>query len=142
MPAPSSGRDSRRGSKASGETGLQSSDRKEKAKSTQYGQPGAGSTAQRPQQGTRTTSAPLVERRRGSGYAANLQRLPPSQEHVAQAGTGAAEAGQDEDEVTGVVGAMRQYEPFRSPQVCETTCGGLLREHTNILRSLKSPCLR
>jgi len=37
---------------------------------------------------------------------------------VAQAGTGAAaEAGQDEDEVTGVVGAMRQYEPFRSPQV-------------------------
>jgi hypothetical protein len=117
MPAPSSGRDSRRGSKAGGESGLHNLERKEKAKSTQYGQPGAA--PQRPQQGTRTTSAPLVERRRGSGYAANLQRLPPSQEHVAQAGTGAAEAGQDEDEVTGVVGAMRQYEPFRSPQVCD-----------------------
>ena len=40
-------------------------------------------------------------------------------------GTGAAEAGQDEDEVTGVVGAMRQYEPFRSPQVCDTI--GIMR---------------
>jgi len=123
MPAQGSGRDSRRGSKASGESGLHNIDRKEKAKSTQVCGPpgalGAGSAPQRPPQGTRTTSAPLVERRRGSGYAANLQRLPPSQEHVAQAGTGAAEAGQDEDEVTGVVGAVRQYEPFRSPQVCD-----------------------
>lgn len=57
-----------------------------------------------------------MERRRGSGYAAGLQRIPPSQEY-AQAGTGAADAGQDEDEVMGVVGAVRQYEPFRSPQV-------------------------
>ena len=117
MPAPT-GRESRRGSKASGESGLHNIERKEKAKSTQvYGHSGIGSSPQRSQQGTRITSAPIVERRRGSGYAAGLQRLPPSQEHVAQAGTGAAEAGQDEDEVTGVVGAMRQYEPFRSPQV-------------------------
>jgi hypothetical protein len=110
---PASGRDSRRGSKASGEREAHNADRKEKAKSTLN----TGSAPQRPQ-GTRTTSAPLVERRRGSGYAAGLQRLPPSQEFVAQAGTGAAEAGQDEDEVAGVVGAVRQYEPFRSPQVC------------------------
>lgn len=81
---------------------------------------GAASAPQRPKLGTRTSSAPLVERRRGSGYAAGLQRLPPSQEHVAQAGTGAVEEGQDEDEVAGVVGAVRQYEPFRSPQVCDT----------------------
>jgi hypothetical protein len=107
MPAP------RRGSKASGESGAHNIDRKEKAKSTLN----TGSAPLRPQ-GTRTTSAPLVERRRGSGYAAGLQRLPPSQEYIAQAGTGAAEAGQDEDEVAGVTGAMRKYEPFRSPQVC------------------------
>lgn len=114
MPAPTSGRDSRRGSRASGESGPLNLERKEKAKSTQvYGQ----SSPQRSQQGTRITSAPIVERRRGSGYAAGLQRLPPSQEYMAQAGTGAAEAGQDEDEATGVVGVMRQYEPFRSPQV-------------------------
>ena len=114
MPAPTAGRDSRRGSRASGESGPHNLERKEKAKSTQvYGQ----SSPQRSQQGTRITSAPIVERRRGSGYAAGLQRLPPSQEYMAQAGTGAAEAGQDEDEATGVVGAMRQYEPFRSPQV-------------------------
>ncbi|GAB7322496.1 hypothetical protein MBLNU13_g03429t1 [Cladosporium sp. NU13] len=113
MPAPTSGRDSRRGSKASGESGPHNIERKEKAKSTQvYGQ----SSPQRSQQGNRITSAPIVERRRGSGYATGLQRLPPSQEYMAQAGTGAAEAGQDEDEATGVVGAMRQYEPFRSPQ--------------------------
>ena len=122
MPAPTSGRESRRGSKASGESGLHNTERKEKAKSMQvYGHAGVGSSPQRPQQGTRITSAPIVERRRGSGYAAGLQRLPPSQ--IAQAGTGAAEAGQDEDEVTGVVGAMRQYEPFRSPQVRDMSNG-------------------
>lgn len=118
MPAPSSGRESRRGSKAGAEGGLRNTERKEKAKSSQvFGQSGAVNTAsgpQRPQLGTRTTSAPIVERRRGSGYAAGLQRVPPGQE---QAGSGAAEFGQDEDEMIGVVGAMRQYEPFRSPQV-------------------------
>jgi hypothetical protein len=114
MPAPSSGRDSRRGSKASGEAGLHNVDRKEKAKSTQVNAP------TRPQTGTRTNSAPLVERRRGSGYAAGLQRIPPSQENAAQAGTGAAKTGQDEDEVAGAVGTVRQYEPFQSPQVCKS----------------------
>ena len=61
---------------------------------------------------------------------------------MAQAGTGAAEAGQDEDEVTGVVGAMRQYEPFRSPQVCDMRCQ--VRDPVGhvliiLLHSLKSP---
>jgi len=123
MPAPSSGRDSRRGSRSGGESGLRTAARTEKAKSSQaYGHAGGasgGSASQRPSLGTRTSSAPLVERRRGSGYATGMQRLPPSQEHVDQAGTGAVEPGQDEDEAAGVVGAMRQYEPFRSPQVCD-----------------------
>ena len=138
MPAPTSGRDSRRGSRSAGDSGFQNTDRREKAKSSQtYAQytGGAGpggeggpagvvspqSAVRRPQLGGRTSSAPLVERRLGSGHAAGLQRLPQGQEHVAQAGTGAAEAGQDEDEVAGVVGAMRQYEPFRSPQVGYTS---------------------
>jgi hypothetical protein len=124
MPAPSSGRDSsRRGSRSGGESGLRTAARTEKAKSSQvYGHAGGangGSASQRPSLGTRTSSAPLVERRRGSGYAAGMQRLPPSQEHVDQVGTGAVEPGQDEDEAAGVVGGMRQYEPFRSPQVCD-----------------------
>ena len=147
MPAPSSRRDSRRGSKASGESGLHNVERKEKAKSAQIhgGAVGAASAPQRPKSGNRTTSAPLVERRRGSGYAAGLQRLPPSQEHGAQAGTGAPEEGQDEDEAAGVVGAMRQYEPFRSPQVCDK---GTLNDMTwrenalTLLSSPKSPCPR
>lgn len=82
----------------------------------------AGTAPRRPQLGTRTSSAPLVERRRGSGYAAGLQRLPQGYEPGAQAGTGAAEAFQDEDEVAGVVGAMKQYEPFKSPQVRFLRC--------------------
>ena len=143
MPASTSGRESRRGSKASAESGPHNIERKEKAKSTQvYGH----SSPQRSQQGNRITSAPIVERRRGSGYAAGLQRLPPSQEHMAQAGTGAAEAGQDEDEATGVVGAMRQYEPFRSPQVRHMSYarGRSFVKHILIilLHSLKSPYLK
>lgn len=117
MPVPGSGRDSRRGSRSGGESGLRTAARTEKAKSS-HGHAGGASAGPRPSLGTRTSSAPLVERRRGSGYAAGMQRLPPSQEHVDQAGTGAVEPGQDEDEAAGVVGAMRQYEPFRSPQVC------------------------
>lgn len=127
MPAPTSGRDSRRGSRSGGEPGFKNAERREKAKSSQaYSQytetagkgSEGGAATRRPQLGTRTTSAPLVERRRGSGYAAGLQHIPQSQDYAAQTGSGAAEGGQDEDEVAGVVGTVRQYEPFRSPQVC------------------------
>lgn len=115
MPAPTSGRDSYRAAEPVGETALRSAQRAEKAKSAQAYGAQAGPQPTRSQLASRTTSAPLVDRKRGSGYTAGSQRVSTGQ---AQAGTGAADPAQDEDEVAGVVGAVRrQLEPFRSPQV-------------------------
>lgn len=82
---------------------------------------GLQTVPERPRLKNRTNSAPLVETRRtaldqhggpkeGSGHGAA--------ETAAKSPTGAAVVdGQDEDEVAGVVGAVRQYQPFQSPEV-------------------------
>nr|OQO28265.1 hypothetical protein B0A51_04355 [Rachicladosporium sp. CCFEE 5018] len=144
----SSGRDSRRGSRANNvaENSYKNSERRDKAKSTQYTgsssrrsslkplEAGVESTAadlKRPALTSRTNSAPLVERRRGSGYDGGM---PGMREEGEDAGNNArvtghrpppvvttrySQYGQDEDEVAGVVGAVRQYEPFRSPDLAQ-----------------------
>lgn len=84
---------------------------------------GLQTVPERPRLKNRTNSAPLVETRRtaldqhggpkeGSGHGAA--------ETAAKSPTGAAVVdGQDEDEVAGVVGAVRQYQPFQSPEISE-----------------------
>jgi len=138
MPTSGTGRESQRSSKSglSGQEAYKSSERKEKAKSSQYHaapnsaarrgsvQPNLGSVTERPALKSRTNSAPLVERWEpesdeagdGGQYVARNQEAH-ARDFAPQAGAGAMSNGQDEDEVAGVVGAVRQYQPFQSPKV-------------------------
>jgi len=137
MPTSSTERESRRSSRSgpSGHEAYKSSERTEKAKSSQNHaapnsaarrgsvQPNLGSVAERPPFKTRTNSAPLVERREvGSDEEGTERQYVAGKQdaharHTPQAGAGAMSNGQDEDEVAGVVGAVRQYQPFQSPEV-------------------------
>lgn len=84
-----------------------------------------GTAAQRPHLGNRANSLPLGESVRGTEAASGVQErgqtyagIPRvASGHQPQAGPGAGSFAQDEDEVAGVTGAVRQYEPFRSPDV-------------------------
>jgi len=138
MRTSSSGRESRRSSKSE-QDAPRTSDRHEKARSTQVhgsvhsgarrgsvqqSQEGLQSVPERPRLKSRTNSAPLVETRRAAPGQPGGSRdggAHKAAESVAKSRTspaGAAMAdGQDEDEVAGVVGAVRQYEPFQSPEV-------------------------
>ena len=139
MPTPSSGRESRRGSKASATASetYKSSERREKAKSSQVydsrrrpsRQAETPPTSARPQLKGRTNSAPLIDRtgaepgtRQGvehggqTGASSNASSTPRGGSHY----VGDA---QDEDEVAGVVGAMKSYQPFKTFEVRrETAC--------------------
>ncbi|EMC95338.1 hypothetical protein BAUCODRAFT_578020 [Baudoinia panamericana UAMH 10762] len=147
MPNPSSGgRDSRRSSKSgpSSQEAYRNSERREKAKSTQsytgtaYGaaaarrgsvQPNADGSAslssvpERPRLKARTHSAPLVEThpavRDGGDSPQQATEAEDRDYAVAQATLNALIDGQDEDEVAGAVGTVRQYQPFQSPEVSE-----------------------
>ncbi|KAK5119278.1 hypothetical protein LTR85_007634 [Meristemomyces frigidus] len=138
MPTTSSGRDSRRGSKSGVSTNdaVKSPERREKGKSSQshstaYNnarrgsvQPNLGSVPERPRLQTRTHSAPSVEVRKGAssqpiGRIKDADQDTAARDFAPQAGGGAMADGQDEDEVAGVVGAVRQYQPFQSPEVSE-----------------------
>ncbi|KAK3675063.1 hypothetical protein LTR78_004997 [Recurvomyces mirabilis] len=144
MPSSSSGggggRDSRRSSKsgASGNDAYRTSERKEKAKSSAsytaaaYGasrrgsvQPTMGTVPERPRMKSRNNSAPLIatrEQQQGSGQGQQRGQEADGEEDeedAAQMRAGAMVDGQDEDEVAGVVGAARQYQPFQSPEVSE-----------------------
>ena len=134
MPTPSSGRESRRGSKSSvtPSEAQKSSDRREKAKSSQIydsrrrpsrqAESSFSSASARPQLKGRTNSAPLIDRggadqsaRHGNeygvqtGHSSNASTTPRVSSRVVDA--------QDEDEVAGVVGAVKNYQPFKSFEV-------------------------
>ena len=144
MPTQAVGRESRRSSK-SGPSGIdaqRSLDRREKAKSSQsYVAPYTGTRrgsvqpnqdggleklAERPRMKTRTNSAPLVVAARKGSVVSTLQSQEQDVEEpeetdaaelALQTTGGAMAEGQDEDEVAGVVGAVRQYQPFQSAEV-------------------------
>ncbi|KAK5136832.1 hypothetical protein LTR08_001754 [Meristemomyces frigidus] len=147
MPASSAGRDPRRSSKsgpAGSDAPKSAVDRREKAKSSQSysaaynearrgsvqpsevrrgsAQPNLGSIVERPTYTSRTNSAPSVDVRTVGGRAPERTVEDARQELETsdmEAARGAMSDGQDEDEVAGVVGAVRQYQPFQSPEVAE-----------------------
>lgn len=136
MPTSTSGRDSRRSSKSgpSSNDAVKSSERREKAKSSQsYStayinarresvQRNLGSVPERPRVKSRTRSAPSIEPRKpgAAQLTASIEDADQDTEGrsiTPQSGGGAMADGQDEDEVAGVVGAVRQYQPFQSLEV-------------------------
>ena len=138
MPTSSSGRESRRSSK-SGSTGkdvYKSSERKEKSKSSQIydgqrrgsrqAESGLGSASARPQLKGRTNSAPFIDGR--SSEPSRRQDVGKREQRdfdrqasaTARVGPRTAQDAQDEDEVAGVVGAVRHFQPFQSPEVWRT----------------------
>ena len=93
-------------------------------------QPELSSVPERPRLKSRTHSAPLVDQRKDPGGAQRVAVVdksqhasPPHHEEVEEhdfagsAAGGAMSDGQDEDEVAGAVGAVRQYQPFQNPEV-------------------------
>lgn len=134
MPTPSSGRESRRASKSSAtpSEAQKSSDRREKAKSGQIydsrrrpsrqAESSLSSASARPQLKGRTNSAPLIDRGavepgalHGNEYGG--QTGPSSNASTTpRVGSRVVDA-QDEDEVAGVVGAVKNYQPFKSFEV-------------------------
>lgn len=103
---------------------------------------GLGSLPERPKLKSRTNSAPNVQtKRRGSQQATHPQQQgadgvgadgiaeteddedEDEEEGKARQTAGMAD-GQDEDEVAGAVGAVRQYQPFQSPEVIHVVVGG------------------
>ena len=135
MPTPSSGRESRRGSKsnaAANEAYKSSSDRREKAKSSQIydsrrrpsrqAESALGSASARPQLKGRTNSAPLVDRvaeygSRQTDRYGDQTAVSSTASTTPRVGTYADRDAQDEDEVAGVVGAFKTYQPFKSFEV-------------------------
>ncbi|KAI7006312.1 ras GEF, partial [Hortaea werneckii] len=138
--APEARRSSRSGPSA-GHENNKAYERREKSKSSQYHgarDPGsrrgsvqpthqaggfAESTAARPRLKDRHNSAPIVEGRQYSardkgqdGEESQDEGTDAEETDAAQPATGGA---MDEDEVAGVVGAVRQYQPFQSPEVAE-----------------------
>ena len=118
-PTSTSRRSSRSGSQTAGSDAHKSSERREKAKSSQYDGRRRGSrqveVEERPRLKSRTNSAPLVDARLGGdgeqtqGGKGGAQRR--GQEVI-------SEDAQDSDEEAGVVGAVKDLKPFRSPEVC------------------------
>lgn len=138
MPTPTPSSSSRRSSRAGGQGGggagdeaHKSSERREKAKSSQYDGRRRGSrqveVEERPRLKSRTNSAPLVDARLGgredgeqtSKGARRGQAAPP------QVGDVISEDAQDSDEEAGVVGTVKDLKPFRSPEVrdCKRSSG-------------------
>ena len=130
MPTPSSGRRSSK-SGPSGSEASKSSERREKAKSSQaydtqrrgsrQAESTLGSVSEPPRLNGRTHSAPLVDRagkaqRRDDLQDGEQMRKQSKSSSTPRAGAGAGDA-QDEDEVAGVVGAVKRFQPFQSPEV-------------------------
>lgn len=84
--------------------------RNEKAKSYQL-----PSSSQRPR-APRTLSSTLVELRRADDIPAHLQVQDEALRPLPNVD------GQDEDEVAGVVGAIRTFSPFPTPEVRKVAC--------------------
>lgn len=142
MPTPSSRRESRRSSKSSiaGKDTYKSTERREKSKSSQVydgqrrgsrqAESGAGSVPARPEFKGRTNSAPLVDARGSQpGHGDDVgHREQTGAEHRTseplQTESRNVEHAQDEDEVAGVVGAMKHFQPFHSIEVWTRTAPG------------------
>lgn len=146
MPTSTAAHEARRSSKSGPSAGHENHkayERREKSKSSQYHgarDPGsrrgsvqptqqegglAGPTAARPRLKDRTNSAPIIEGRQSSGRNEDRDGEDSQDEgtdaeepDAAQPAMGGA---MDEDEVAGVVGAVRQYQPFQSPEVTLTS---------------------
>ena len=130
MPTPSSGRESKRSSKSSAgaNEAYKSSDRREKSKSSQVyvGQRRGSRQAEselanasaRPPLKGRTNSAPLIDARGAdTGSRHNVEDGRQTGSSTPRAGPRGYQDAQDEDEVAGVVGAVRHFQPFQSPEV-------------------------
>lgn len=132
MPTPNAS--SRRSSKSGGtgaglgtDDAYKSSERREKAKSSQYDGRRRGSrqvegnaAEERPRLKSRTNSAPLVDARLG-GQADGEQTSKGAGGRRGQQSKVEgviSEDAQDSDEEAGVVGAVKDLKPFRSPEVC------------------------
>ncbi|KAK5175027.1 uncharacterized protein LTR77_000163 [Saxophila tyrrhenica] len=136
MPPPSSSRRSSKSGPSSSSNDAQhnssskssGSERREKAKSSQYegtrrgsrqveGSGGLGVVreGERPGMKGRTNSAPTIESggRNGGGGGKGV-----SDARRGEAGAGAEDA-RDEDEVAGVVGAVKRFQPFQNPEISE-----------------------
>ncbi|KAI6805872.1 ras GEF, partial [Hortaea werneckii] len=141
MPTSSAAHEARRSSKSGPSAGYENKayERREKSKSSQYHgardpasrrgsvqptQEGrvAGSTT-RPRLKDRTNSAPIVEGRQSEGRDKGQDGEDSQDEGTDAEETNAAQpamgGAMDEDEVAGVVGAVRQYQPFQSPEVAQ-----------------------
>lgn len=99
---------------------------------------GGGGVAERPRVKARTNSGPPHFNDRGmskgmvigqhgehDAHTSTTAAGLPQQQHQQQARPGAqsavAEEGEDEDEISGVVGKIRQYQPFQNPEVWPDT---------------------
>ncbi|KAI7589764.1 ras GEF [Hortaea werneckii] len=174
MPTSTAAPEARRSSKSGPSAGHENNkayERREKSKSSQYHgarDPGsrrgsvqpthqeggfAGSTAARPRLKDRHNSAPIVEGRQYStrdedqdGEESQDEGTDAEETDAAQPAMGGA---MDEDEVAGVVGAVRQYQPFQSPEVAEplteiniAVIGAEgVGKSTFVQRALDLPCL-
>ncbi|KAI7154404.1 ras GEF [Hortaea werneckii] len=144
MPTSTAAHEARRSSKSGPSAGYENNkayERREKSKSSQYHgarDPGsrrasvqpshqeggvAGSTAARPRLKERINSAPILEGRQSQGRDEEQDGDESQDEGTDAEETDAAQpamgGAMDEDEVAGVVGAVRQYQPFQSPEVAE-----------------------
>lgn len=125
-PTPSSRRSSKSGGQGGGGGGdeaYKSSERREKAKSSQYDGRRRGSrqveVEERPRIKSRTNSAPLVDARLGGREDGEQtsKGARRGQATAPQVGDVISEDAQDSDEEAGVVGAVKDLKPFRSPEV-------------------------
>lgn len=130
MPTPSSGRESKRSSKSSAgaNEAYRGSERREKSKSSQVyeaqrrgskqAESGLVGASARPQVKGRTNSAPLIDAR-GADTASrqNVEDGKQTGSSTPRAGRSDLQDAQDEDEVAGVVGAVRHFQPFQSSEV-------------------------
>lgn len=137
-PTSSSRRSSKSGTGGQADTNnvdaaYKSSERREKAKSSQiYDARRRGSrqveVEERPRLKSRTNSAPLVDarlggREEGAQTSKGVRRGQASAPQLV--GEAISEDAQDSDEEAGVVGAVKDLKPFRSPEVrsCDAIVG-------------------
>lgn len=139
MPKPGSGPESRRSSKSglsSNEVHKSSSDRKLKAKSNQFfderrrpsqqAESALKISTEHPRLKSRTNSAPLVQTINEPGRRDALENgEKPHNTDLESVNRNVevdvVEDGQDEDEVAGVVGAVKRFQPFQNSEVGSTT---------------------
>ena len=153
MPTSTSGRDSKRSSRTSTTEANKSStsDRRAKAQSqqiykqgrrpSQQVEDGLKVSAERPGVKSRTNSAPLVQTAVDAKRSSTGQKSTRAQQDgPATTAKKAGEHAQDEDEVAGVVGAIRHFQPFRKDGVCIGDGASNRCADAESMSSLRNPC--